>query len=431
MQESTTDVRKEEYIRWVESKIASNLPDLSDSTFNKIAGEIGLSSRSIFEESDPLKIRLCVSELVIKRRYCSSVDLEEYLALIQRLVTYAAYLEVNKPASCVLLSDVKPMLRQNVALKDNVIQAPAAEPDVESDLADPLTVAYYLSRMNLAGVKELGYSNFTEAFESLGEILGRKPATIKNMRDEFDPYFNNGRVGWNQRKLRSSRQVIFDKLSDESDHDLTQRVKRIIASYAPESPVVKINKEHHTKISNESMKIVATKNFSSTKQNTEEGEYESTISLRQISASRHQRNKAGITESNKINDSLTIAYYLSRRSKEALKELRYKTYREAFDDLGRLLGQKPTTIRNMRDEFAPYFDNGRKGWYQRDLKLRKSRKAIFDLYANVSDFTLMLRVKDILDQYRVKVNQPVTKTNNKHTIKLSSDDMKVIRSKKK
>ena len=42
----------------------------------------------------------------------------------------------------------------------------------------------------------LGYKSFTEAFYKIDNILNENPNNIKNMRDEFNPYFDNGRRGW-------------------------------------------------------------------------------------------------------------------------------------------------------------------------------------------------------------------------------------------
>ena len=64
-----------------------------------------------------------------------------------------------------------------------------------------LILAYYLSRCNEQAVKALGYKSFVEAFKGLGNLINENPNNIKNMRDEFDPYFENGRQGWYQRPL--------------------------------------------------------------------------------------------------------------------------------------------------------------------------------------------------------------------------------------
>lgn len=87
-----------------------------------------------------------------------------------------------------------------------------------------LTIAYYLSRCNTRAVKNLGYSTFREAFDDLSILLQEKPATIKNKRDEFDPYFDNGRAGWYQRPMSPSRRRIFEKYKDISDEDLEEIV---------------------------------------------------------------------------------------------------------------------------------------------------------------------------------------------------------------
>lgn len=91
-----------------------------------------------------------------------------------------------------------------------------------------LIVSYYLSRCDMKAVKSLGYKNFTEAFQKIGDILNENPNNIKNMRDEFDPYFDNGRKGWYQRELRASRQEVFDEMAQYTDEQLANLVREIL-----------------------------------------------------------------------------------------------------------------------------------------------------------------------------------------------------------
>lgn len=91
-----------------------------------------------------------------------------------------------------------------------------------------LIISYFLSRCDKKAVKALGYKNFNEAFQKLGDIINENPNNIKNMRDEFDPYFDNGQRGWYQRKLRLSRKKVFDGLKSYSDEELEIIVKKLL-----------------------------------------------------------------------------------------------------------------------------------------------------------------------------------------------------------
>lgn len=91
-----------------------------------------------------------------------------------------------------------------------------------------LIVSYYLSRCDMKAVRALGYKNFTEAFKKIGDILNENPNNIKNMRDEFDPYFDNGRAGWYQRPLRASRQEVFDEMAQYTDEQIGKLVKELL-----------------------------------------------------------------------------------------------------------------------------------------------------------------------------------------------------------
>jgi hypothetical protein len=60
----------------------------------------------------------------------------------------------------------------------------------------------FLSKFNERALESLGFDNFAEAYNVLGSALDVRPSTIKNYRDELDPYFLNQRKGWHQRPLR-------------------------------------------------------------------------------------------------------------------------------------------------------------------------------------------------------------------------------------
>lgn len=51
---------------------------------------------------------------------------------------------------------------------------------------------------------------------------------------------------------------------------------------------------------------------------------------------------------------LVLSYCLSRCNDSALKALGYRTFIEAFSEIGKIIGENPNNIRNMRDEFDPF-----------------------------------------------------------------------------
>ena len=136
-----------------------------------------------------------------------------------------------------------------------------------------------------------------------------------------------------------------------------------------------------------------------------------------------------LTEENQQRYSLIVAYFLSRVNNKGLKLLGYKSFTEAFSDFAAILDQKPATIKNMRDEFDPYFDNGRKGWYQRALS--KSRQEIFDEFADVPEEKLLAIINKIRDTYPNANEQQEKPSKGCKTIKITSQNMKEKKTKKK
>ncbi len=91
-----------------------------------------------------------------------------------------------------------------------------------------LIVAYYLSKFDRKGVRALGYESFDDAFQRMGVALGVKPSTIKHMRDSFDPYCSQVRVGWYQRKILPSRANVIQAYDGVSEQAMVQIVGEIM-----------------------------------------------------------------------------------------------------------------------------------------------------------------------------------------------------------
>lgn len=83
----------------------------------------------------------------------------------------------------------------------------------------------YLSKYDSLGLKQLGFDNFSEAFNVIGYAMGSRPASIKNYRDEFDPLFPNRRKGWHKRETRDYCLKIFEQYKNLDLDSFTGLVK--------------------------------------------------------------------------------------------------------------------------------------------------------------------------------------------------------------
>jgi hypothetical protein len=93
-----------------------------------------------------------------------------------------------------------------------------------------LIVAYYLSRFDKIAYEKLEFSSSTATHAEIGRILGVKPNSIKNMRDEFDPLHDNPRAGWYQRPLRPSRAKVVESFQDLTEEELHDVVLEILTN---------------------------------------------------------------------------------------------------------------------------------------------------------------------------------------------------------
>jgi len=83
----------------------------------------------------------------------------------------------------------------------------------------------FLSKFDQEGLGYLGFEGFTEAFNTLGYSLQARPASIKNYRDEFDPYFPNLRKGWHKRPLRAHCQHVLDTYRNADIEQVGELIK--------------------------------------------------------------------------------------------------------------------------------------------------------------------------------------------------------------
>ncbi len=83
----------------------------------------------------------------------------------------------------------------------------------------------YHSKFDSLGLKRLGFDSFVEAFNVIGYALGSRPASVKNYRDEFDPFFANKRKGWHKRPTRDYCREIYEKYKGLDLAEFTGLVK--------------------------------------------------------------------------------------------------------------------------------------------------------------------------------------------------------------
>lgn len=224
--------KKQEFNKWLDQRKNQKMKNfnLSENGVDIALLNIGIKSASFFMENDPKKIRLYVSELVLKREHCKIENVDEYLAVIQRLLLYAEYLETS----------AKEKSESTIFSERNKIN-------------DSLLFAYYLSRLNKEGLEKMNYRSFKQAFDDLARLVDQKASTIKNMRDEFDPYFDNGRAGWYQRDMSPSRKYVFDMYAKITDDKLTKLVLGVREYYY--SLIKKNNSKPHKKLKVESTEM--------------------------------------------------------------------------------------------------------------------------------------------------------------------------------
>ncbi len=91
-----------------------------------------------------------------------------------------------------------------------------------------IIVGYAMSRLDGRYLDSQKVRTWKAALEQGAKALGVPAASLKNLRDEFDPFHDNERKGWWQRALRPNRQRVMGDLSGMSDDALLECVNRIL-----------------------------------------------------------------------------------------------------------------------------------------------------------------------------------------------------------
>ncbi len=92
-----------------------------------------------------------------------------------------------------------------------------------------IVIGYAMSRLDRKYLEQRGLRTWSAAFDEAARGLSTRPASFKNLRDEFDPVHGNSRAGWHRRPLRPNRQRVLLDLKDVSDDALMALVDRIVA----------------------------------------------------------------------------------------------------------------------------------------------------------------------------------------------------------
>jgi len=72
----------------------------------------------------------------------------------------------------------------------------------------------FLSKFDKAGLAQLGFAGWNEAYNALALSVGGRPLSVKGYRDEFDPFFDNPRKGWYKRPAHQNRLDMLEEYRD-------------------------------------------------------------------------------------------------------------------------------------------------------------------------------------------------------------------------
>jgi hypothetical protein len=109
------------------------------------------------------------------------------------------------------------------------------------NMREAYIIGLYLAKFDRHAVIELGCKTWDEVYDKIGSILDYKPASIKNNRDLFDPYFPNKRKGWNYRPLSEKSVEILEEFKNYGFEKLTIIVENILSGNLYITDLIQLN----------------------------------------------------------------------------------------------------------------------------------------------------------------------------------------------
>lgn len=93
---------------------------------------------------------------------------------------------------------------------------------------EALIIGYAMSRLDTGYFRYRNVRSWREAYDEAAQALTVRASSMRNLRDEFDPFHENKRSGWHGRPIQPSRQRVLEDLKDISDDALMALVDRIL-----------------------------------------------------------------------------------------------------------------------------------------------------------------------------------------------------------
>lgn len=90
----------------------------------------------------------------------------------------------------------------------------------------------FFAKFGKEALAALGFTTWKEAYNSLAFAIGGRPTSLKLYRQEYDPYFPNGRKGWHDRSIRPTRLALKEEFGSLGLAEFAQLVKTQFASEA-------------------------------------------------------------------------------------------------------------------------------------------------------------------------------------------------------
>lgn len=107
-------------------------------------------------------------------------------------------------------------------------------------------IAYFISKYDKTAVMDLGYRNYSDAFNGIAPLFQKSSSFMKMRRDEFDALVSDTRKGWKNRKPARGVLQMHEDLKNCTYSELFETCKKLLNGALDESRITTEEKELDT-----------------------------------------------------------------------------------------------------------------------------------------------------------------------------------------
>ena len=214
--------RKKSFEEWVNQRInATTVSEaIRSDSFARSLAYLRANNFPILEQLPPKKARFIASDFLSRKNSLKNISTKFFYECVYTLIAYAEFMEYVAEKGKEPKTEARKINKEHRKSEDLIIK-------------EALTISYYLALREWKGLKELHYNSYKSAYDDISKRIGCRSDLLRDTKDEFDTYFDNGGYGevHYTKRFVKVRNEVTASCKDMSEEELTKSVKNILKKY--------------------------------------------------------------------------------------------------------------------------------------------------------------------------------------------------------